>query len=55
VQFEDPDFRDGANVPSLKEAQRNFAALGCSEERFLENVRPPQRNELRDPTWRMLD
>ena len=45
VQFEDPDFRGGANVVSLNEARNNFAAFGASEERFRNNVRPPRPDE----------
>lgn len=54
VQFEDPDFREGANVPSLKEAQKNFSSIGCCEERLLEHVRPPTRREQRDPEWQPI-
>ena len=55
VQFEDPDFAEGANGPSLREAQQNYEAIGCCEERFLGYVRGPSRREVRDPDWKMLD
>lgn len=45
VQFEDPDFRGGANVVSLNEARNNFVAFGASEERSRNNVRPPRPDE----------
>lgn len=54
VQFEDPDFRGGANAVSLKQAQRNFAAFGCTEEKFLDLVRPAFSKDVRDPEWHPL-
>jgi hypothetical protein len=45
VQNRDPDFRGGANVPSLNEARRNYARFGAIEERWLPNVRPPRAGE----------
>jgi hypothetical protein len=54
VQFEDPGFRGGANAVSLKQAQRNFAAFGCTEEKFLDLVRPASSKDVRDPEWHPL-
>ena len=45
VQFEDADFRGGANVVSLNEARNNFLAFGASQEQFRNNARPPRPDE----------
>ena len=45
VQFEDPDFRGGANVVSLNEGRNNFLAFGASQEQFRNNVRPSRPDE----------
>jgi hypothetical protein len=55
VQFEDADFEGCANTVSLKQAQRNFAAIGCTETRFLDDVRPPTQKDRRDVNWRPLE
>jgi hypothetical protein len=47
VQYEDPDFEEGANVPSLRQARQNYRELGVSEARFREHVRPPTEKERR--------
>lgn len=54
VQYEDPDFRGGANVVSLREAQQNFLYLGASQEQFRKHVRSPTEQDGRDPNWRPL-
>jgi hypothetical protein len=46
VQFRDLDYEGGANVVSLNQARATFRAIGVSEERFRENVRPPLPEEL---------
>lgn len=46
LQLHDPDFRGGANVVCLNEARENFKNFGASEERFIKNVRAPQKDEL---------
>lgn len=51
VQYEDPDFRGGANDVSLNEARAAFIRIGASEERFLSQVRRPLLSEL-PPTHR---
>ncbi|WP_139892631.1 CPCC family cysteine-rich protein [Bacillus sp. D386] len=38
VQNEDPDFEGGANVLSLRQAQRNFKIYGASEEMYKDCV-----------------
>jgi lipopolysaccharide biosynthesis glycosyltransferase len=43
LQCDDPDYEGGANRASLRQARRNFAAFGASEEKFLRWVRKPKR------------
>ncbi|MCP3762790.1 CPCC family cysteine-rich protein [Domibacillus sp. A3M-37] len=47
VQFDDPDFEGGANVVSLRQAQRNFAKLGACEKDFIKYVRKPNKSDLK--------
>ena len=51
VQLRYPEMGGGANKPSLIEAQKNYAALGVMEERFLGNIRKPLPTDKRDPEW----
>ena len=51
VQFDDPDYRGGANEVSLNEARATFLRIGASEEQFLSKVRRPLPSEL-PPTHR---
>ena len=46
VQYNDPDFRGGANDVSLNEARATFLRIGASEEGFLPKVRRPLPSEL---------
>jgi hypothetical protein len=55
IQYADPDYEGGANVASLRQAQRNFLAFGISEVRFKENVRAPRSGEEREPNWQPLE
>jgi hypothetical protein len=50
-----PDRGGTANVPSLIEAQRTYAAVGAIEERFADKVRPPTDDEPLDDGWRPCD
>jgi hypothetical protein len=54
AQEADPWFVGGANVPSLFQAQTNFKTHGAMEKRFLNNVRAPDRNDVKDSNWREL-
>src|SRR5262249_32149193 len=45
----------GPNNVSLEEAQKNFASFRAIEERFVNQVRKPNENDIRDPQWRPLD
>lgn len=51
IQFEDPDFKEGANQESLREAQANFQEIGVSSPRFKRRVREPRFDEPRDLLW----
>ena len=53
-QYDHPDMDGGANHVSLKEAQQNFIKFGVSEKEFLENVRPPNKSDIKDPNWKPL-
>ncbi len=46
VQFEDPDYPDGANNISLNEARGNYKRIGAISEEFLGNVRKPSEDEI---------
>ncbi len=50
-----PQNAGGANVPSLIEAQRNFANFGACEQRLIRYVRQPTSSDRRDPGWRPID
>ena len=45
IQFDEPDYEGGANTVSLKQAQENFEHFGASDERFLDCVREPLKDE----------
>ncbi len=55
VQFEDPDYEGGANIVSLRQAQKNFIEFGASEKRFTKNVRKPSQSDEKDPNWKHLE
>jgi hypothetical protein len=40
------DLDPAANSVTIEEARENYRAFGASEERFLDNVRPPRPEEL---------
>jgi hypothetical protein len=44
VQFD--DHKGGANKVILRTARENFRVFGASEHRFLDKVRPPERDEI---------
>ncbi|MED4285135.1 CPCC family cysteine-rich protein [Priestia megaterium] len=52
VQFDDPDYEGGANVISLKEAQKNFAKYGACDKGSVKFVRKPNKFDQKDPQWR---
>jgi hypothetical protein len=54
VQIADPWFDGGANSPALVQAQRTFAQIGATEQRFLKYVRAPRTSDAKDPEWRAV-
>ena len=45
----------GANKVTLIEGQKNFALIGAKEERIQPHVRPVNKSNIRDSTWRSID
>lgn len=54
VQFDDPDYAGGANIPSLRQAQKYFIIFGACEERCVEFVRTPSETDVKDGNWKPL-
>ena len=54
MQLRWPKLAGSTNAASLIAAQRNFAQLGASEDRFVGDVRPPADDEPLDPEWRPI-
>jgi hypothetical protein len=54
IQFADPDYSGGANVPSLREAQRNFILFGACDNQAIPHVRRPAATDSREPNWQPL-
>ena len=54
IQFEDPDYEGGANIPSLRQAQKNYLTFGAYSEHCLPFVRKPNKKDLKDPDWKRL-
>jgi hypothetical protein len=46
VQFNNPNFRGGANRESLNEARENYKRIGAKSERFIKQVRGPLPDEI---------
>jgi hypothetical protein len=46
VQFDNIDFKGGANEESLREAQKNFKRFNVSSLKFLAQVRTPLPDEI---------
>uniref|UniRef100_B8HL10 Cysteine-rich CPCC domain-containing protein n=1 Tax=Cyanothece sp. (strain PCC 7425 / ATCC 29141) TaxID=395961 RepID=B8HL10_CYAP4 len=44
-----------SNLVSLRHAQRNFINFGACEELWINDVRSPQVDELREPDWQTID
>ena len=53
-QAEDPDRCGGANDPSLREAQANFAEFGACDIASAPRVRPPTEADVRAAGWAPL-
>jgi hypothetical protein len=46
VQYNNIDFKGGANVESLRQAWQNFKKFGASSWKFLDQVRAPYPDEI---------
>lgn len=46
VQFNNPDFRGGANQESLNEAKENYKKFGASAQKYIKAVRAPLPDEI---------
>lgn len=55
TQLRWPELAGAKNEVSLKEAQRSYAAIGASEERFREDVRAATDADPLDPGFRPID
>ncbi len=55
IQLRWPDYTGGANRPSLRESQVNFARFGAMEERFVAMVQEAGPEDRLDPRWRPID
>lgn len=54
VQFRDPDYEGGANVVSLRQAQKNYIMFGACQENHIEFVRKLTKTDIKDPNWKSL-
>lgn len=54
IQFDNPDYRGGANHVSLREAQKNFLEFGACEKEMIKFARKPNKNDIKDESWEML-
>ena len=46
VQFNNPDFRGGANKESLNEARENYKKFGAASKKYIKEVRSPLPDEI---------
>jgi hypothetical protein len=44
----------GANNIPLIEAQKNYLKFGVSEKQFIDNVRKPNKQDKREPNWKLI-
>ena len=54
VQLRFPTLTGGANKPNLIQAQQNSIKYAAIEERFINEVRKPDKVESKDPNWRII-
>lgn len=55
AQDTNPDYAAAPNRISLREAQASFRKIGAKSELYLDLVRPPTAEDIRDPAWELLD
>jgi len=53
VQYSEPDYEGGANIPSLRQVQKNYDVFEACEERCIEFVRKPNEKDVKDPNWKV--
>jgi hypothetical protein len=54
-QLENPDYKGGANRPSLMEAQQNFILFGACEKEIFSYTRLPLKDEPKDENFQTFD
>lgn len=54
MHFDGPDYMGGANTPSTRQCQQNFAGFGACDERCRSFVKPPSSEGIKDPDWKPL-
>lgn len=52
AQYSDPNYKGGANIPSLRQAQKNYLVFGACEESCKTFVRKPNEEDIKDPNWK---
>ncbi|WP_437921614.1 CPCC family cysteine-rich protein [Sphingobacterium sp. LRF_L2] len=55
VQLDDPSYEGGANLTSLKQAQKNFLKFGACDLDMKRNVRAASIEEPKDKNWKPYD
>lgn len=55
TQYYDPDYKDGVNDVSLRQAQKNFKNFGACKKDSVKYVRKPKKDEERDENWVPLE
>lgn len=54
IQYNDPNYEGGANVPSLRQAQHKFIKFGACDEGSIKFVRKPNQEDIKDTNWKPL-
>ncbi|NMH73916.1 hypothetical protein HF078_12560 [Bacillus sp. RO2] len=54
VQYDDPHYEGGANEVSLYQAQRNFLEFGAANESYLQSVRKPTVEDIKDSNFQII-
>ncbi|MDQ0233249.1 CPCC family cysteine-rich protein [Metabacillus malikii] len=52
IQNDDLDCDGGANIPSLRQAQKNDIIYRACAERCIEFIRKPNVSDVKDPNWK---
>ncbi|MDD5070870.1 MAG: CPCC family cysteine-rich protein [Candidatus Omnitrophica bacterium] len=54
-QFEDPNYEGGANVVSLRQAQKNFIEFGACDKKMIKNVRKLNPKDIKDLNFKVIE